>query len=639
MVYTIPYYFYNDSANYIFKYLEHKMSGDNKNSKIKDEEIAIKIDGVSFYYGMDSEEEKTDTQEAPKKELALDDINLEIKKGEYIAILGHNGSGKSTLAKLISALELPYKGEISVFGYKTNDENSFANIRKNTAMVFQNPDNQIVGATVEEDVAFGPENLGVPNPELRNRVDDCLKKVGLYDYREREAAKLSGGQKQKLAIAGALAMKPQILILDEATSMLDPMARDEFLELVEKLTDENSLTLITVTHDMNEAMRADRVVVLDGGKVALTGKPEEIFSNEERIEKIGLELPQHIKLANEISRITKIDYEISDLSTVEATVNYIKKAVAHTEMKDIHINEKSDEDNKNSEERILSVKDLTHTYDNRRKPVIDKISFDINEGELVAIIGKSGCGKTTLISHMNAVMKATSGYVEVVGKDKEILRSDKKSDIRKIRENVGLVFQYPEYQLFEESVYKDIEYGIKKQGVPEEDRKGIISETIKLVGLKESILEKNPFNLSGGQKRRVAIAGVLVMKPRVLVLDEPAAGLDPKSKKDMFDIIVNLKKAGVTVVIVSHNMDDVMRYTDRVIILSDGKTLETKKTNESFANKKILAELGIKRPVLHELLEMILSEENAKKGLNSQIAAVKDYEDAVELIIREGAKA
>lgn len=610
------------------------------NSNIKDlenkNEASIKVDDVSFYYGLDSIE---DENEKKNLEPAVKNVSLEIKKGEYIAILGHNGSGKSTLAKLISALELPNEGKIFVDGFETSDEASFEEIRKKTAIVFQNPDNQIVGATVEEDVAFGPENLGVPNPELRNRVDDCLKKVGLYEYRERESSKLSGGQKQKLAIAGALAMKPEILILDEATSMLDPISRDEFLSLVEKLTKENNMTLITVTHDMNEAMRVDRAIVMEHGKIVMSGLPQEIFSSEEEINRIGLELPQHIKLANEIARRTNINPVTEDYRSVEATVDYIRKAVSENPAKSSEAEENSESSEKKEEPKvIMSVKDLTHTYDNRKKPVLDGISFNVREGRLIALIGKSGCGKTTLISHMNAVMKATSGYVEVITKDGKVLNSSNKKDIREIRNNVGLVFQYPEYQLFEETVYKDVEYGLKKQGVPEEDRKKIIEDTIELVGLDKKLLERSPFDLSGGQKRRVAIAGVLVMKPRILVLDEPAAGLDPKSKKEMFKIITNLKKSGVTIILVSHNMDDVMRYTDRVLILSDGKTLKSQETKSSFKDRKVLESLGIKRPVLHELVETILNNSDDEE-LSGKIAAIKDYSDAVELIIEEGVKA
>ncbi len=591
---------------------------------------AIKLVDVSFSYG--SDEVDSDSAKEKEKEKALDGVSFEIKQGEYIAILGHNGSGKSTMAKLISALEVPTEGDVYVLGNNTKEEATFSEIRKNTAIVFQNPDNQIVGATIEEDVAFGPENLGIPNPELRQRVDESLKRVGLYDLKEREAARLSGGQKQKLAIAGALAMHPRILILDEATSMLDPKARDEFLELVEKLTKENHLTLITITHDMNEAMRADRIYVLDTGRICLEGKPEDIFEDEKRITGLGLELPHHIKLANEIARSTGIAPKKECFADIQSTVKYIKDAVKTAGIKNV-ITESREHHQRNA--NILTAENLVYTYDNRKKPVLNGVNFTVEEGEMLALIGKSGCGKTTLISHLNAVMKATSGVVKVNTRDGKVLKTSNKKDIKHIRENVGLVFQYPEYQLFEETVYKDIEFGLKKQGKNEEERKQIIDNTVKLVGIKQKILNKSPFELSGGQKRRVAIAGVLAMEPRILVLDEPAAGLDPKSKNDMFMIIDNLKRHGVTIIIVSHNMDDVIRFSDRVLILSDGKTLEAKDTSISFADCDLLNSLGIKRPVLHSLLDMII--EPRDKETQQRIAGVRDYRDAVELILKEAA--
>lgn len=597
---------------------------------IEEDMAAVRIEDVSFAYGFSEGTENIDSTQISESDRALQNINLNIGVGEYVAILGHNGSGKSTLAKLISALEVPTEGNIFILGNNTRDEQGFEAIRRVTACVFQNPDNQIVGATIEEDVAFGPENLGIPNPELRATVDECLKQVGLYEFRLREASRLSGGQKQKLAIAGALAMKPRILILDEATSMLDPLARDEFLELAERLKREQKLTLITITHDMNEAMRADRIIVMDSGRILMQGKPEEVFCNEPKLTSIGLELPQHIRIANKLAQVTNTEVPNSVIGKIDTTIDFIRSTAAkyHEEVK-FNVPEVKPLSHKN----ILWVENLVYSYDNRMAPVLDDISFEVEEGEILAIIGKSGCGKTTLISHLNAVIKSTSGVVKVATAEGDILRTNNRRDIKRIRENVGLVFQYPEYQLFEETVYKDIEFGLKKQGKSEEERRKAILETIKLVGLKESILEKNPFELSGGQKRRVAIAGVLAMNPRILVLDEPAAGLDPKSKNDMFEIIRNLKQHGVTIIIVSHNMDDVIKYSDRVLILSNGKTLKARRSDRSFDDTELLNELGIRRPLIHTLTEKVISKDDPQ--IRTQIAEVRNSEDSVKLILKE----
>ena len=235
----------------------------------------IEVTDVSFSYDVAEETEG----KAPR--LALDGISVSIEMGSYTAFLGSNGSGKSTLAKIIDILEVPDSGKVVIFGKDASDDDLFWDIRSHCCCVFQNPDNQIVGTMVEEDVAFGPENLGVPNPELRERVDQALKDVGLYEYRHRETTALSGGQKQKLAIAGALAMRPDILILDEATAMLDPSSRDDFLSIVEKMREEKGLTLITITHDMTEALRCDKIVIVHKGKAVMEGRPEEIFMHED----------------------------------------------------------------------------------------------------------------------------------------------------------------------------------------------------------------------------------------------------------------------------------------------------------------------------------------------------------------------
>ena len=268
----------------------------------------ISVQDVTFSYGSEGADVS-----APA-EPAVENLSLEIEKGSYTAILGANGSGKSTLAKLIDVIEVPDSGRIVVFGRDTSDDSVFWQIRENSACVFQNPDNQIVGTIVEEDVAFGPENLGIKLPELRERVDQAMKDAGIYELRLREAASLSGGQKQKLAIAGALAMRPEILILDEATAMLDPKSRDEFLAVCEEMRIRKGLTLITITHDMSEAMRCGRVIVMSKGSKAAEGTPAEIFADIS-LEHYGLRRPVIIKFAYEIARLAGVTLTEEDLTS------------------------------------------------------------------------------------------------------------------------------------------------------------------------------------------------------------------------------------------------------------------------------------------------------------------------------------
>lgn len=546
---------------------------------------SIVIKDVKFSYDIAEE----DSEKAPR--LALDGISVTIEKGSYTAILGSNGSGKSTLAKIIDILEVPDSGKVVIFGKDASDDNLFWDIRAHCCCVFQNPDNQIVGTIVEEDVAFGPENLGVPNPELRERVDQALKDVGLYEYRHRETTALSGGQKQKLAIAGALAMQPDILILDEATAMLDPSSRDDFLTLVEKMRVEKGLTLITITHDMTEALRCDKLVIVNKGKAVMEGRPEEIFLSD-NLWDYGLKRPVKFNFAFEIAKLTGSTLAKEDLRSDESLIAALTAMLKKPGIKVPEISE----DTKTQDEKdiIMSVKGLSYTYDGNDAKAIEDINLDIRRGEVLGIVGESGCGKTTLISHMNAIFRPSVGDIIIHTKDGDLSCRNKK-DTMKIRQNVGLVFQYPEYQLFEETVFKDICYGLKKMGIEKAKMHKMAYDAALMVGLSNDEVNSSPFELSGGQKRRAAMAGVLAMQPGILVLDEPASGLDPRGRQEMFAIIKKLRDSGTTIILVSHNMDEAAVNCDRICLIDHGK-IKAVGTPEELFIKERAEELGIQRP-------------------------------------------
>lgn len=254
---------------------------------------AVKISDLRFSY-------PSQTKEAPLR--IFDGLNLTIEEGTFVAVLGHNGCGKSTLAKHLNAILLPEGGSVSVFGMDTKDEALLLEIRRTVGMVFQNPDNQMVANVVEEDVAFAPENLGVPSEEIRRRVDDALKAVGMYDYRKHAPHLLSGGQKQRIAIAGVIAMQPRCIVLDEPTAMLDPHGREEVIRTVERLNKEKGITVVLITHHMTEAIRADRVIVMDQGKVLLDGTPKQVFTQVERLKAVGLSVPATTQLLYELNK-------------------------------------------------------------------------------------------------------------------------------------------------------------------------------------------------------------------------------------------------------------------------------------------------------------------------------------------------
>lgn len=280
------------------------------------DETIISFKNVTYLY---ESEENTQTP-------AVKGVDLDIRKGEFVAVLGHNGSGKSTLAKLTNAILIPTKGSVTVNGMDTSDEELINKIRQNVGMVFQNPDNQIIATIVEDDVAFGPENLGVPPCEIRERVDRALKEVGMYDHRHREPHKLSGGQKQRVAIAGILAMQTACMVLDEPTAMLDPRGREEVMNTVLRLNKEMGITILFITHFMDEAVLADRVVVMDNGGILLDSNPRDVFSNVDLLKSVGLDVPQAAELCSLLRRDgVKLPPDVLDADEfIEAVLTAVK---------------------------------------------------------------------------------------------------------------------------------------------------------------------------------------------------------------------------------------------------------------------------------------------------------------------------
>ena len=531
----------------------------------------IEIDSVSFSY---------DPSETPMR-LALDQLSFGIEQGSHVAVLGRNGSGKSTLARLINALEQPLGGSIMVASMRTDQEEHIWDIRALCGMVFQNPDNQIVATTVEEDVAFGPENLGVPSAEIRERVDRALAYVGLTEKAHKMPSELSGGQKQKLAIAGVLAMQPQCVILDEATSMLDPQSRRSFMDLIMRLRDENKMTVINITHDMKEVLLADRVFVMHEGKILISGTAPEIFHHVDKIRTLGLDVPIHTAITFDFARMLQRSYPLGAASTrhgAEAVLRNIINSSTKDEV-ELALQRLLEEQPHLAESRpaeaeatpIIQVRNLSFDYtlgrgqDAASPKAIHDINFDIYRAEVFGIMGHSGSGKSTLVQHLNGLLRIQEGTIKVLDFDLSAVK-----DIRAVRRHVSLLFQYPEHQLFAQTVREDIAFGPEKMGVHHEEIDARINEALKIVHLDADILERSPFELSGGQKRRVAIAGILAMHPDILILDEPAAGLDPAGREEILGYVKTLKDNGTTVVLVSHSMEDLARMSDRILVLYHG---------------------------------------------------------------------
>lgn len=541
---------------------------------------------------------------------ALDGVNIEVEEGQFIAILGHNGSGKSTFARHVNALLTPDEGTLYVNGWDTKDESKLWQIRQNAGMVFQNPDNQIIATVVEEDVGFGPENLGVPTEEIWERVEKALSAVGMLEYRHSSPNKLSGGQKQRVAIAGVVAMKPKCIVLDEPTAMLDPNGRKEVLKTVKELNKQENVTVILITHHMNEVIDADKVFVMDSGKVVLEGTPREIFSKVSELKKLGLDVPQATEIAYNLKN-KGIDLGDCVLSIKEFKERYKQvtgKDIASLNLQESHsmLDENLDENISDKEDAnkklILEAKNLSYVYEEgtaNEKGALDEVSLNIHEGEFLAIIGHTGSGKSTLIQHLNGLMRADSGSIYFNGEDIYA----KEFSMPFLRKHVGLVFQYPEHQLFETTVLTDVCFGPKNLGLSKDEVVEAAKKALKQVGLGEEYYEKSPFELSGGEKRRVAIAGVLAMNPEVLILDEPTAGLDPKGRDKILNQLKKLQtERNIAIVLVSHSMEDVAKYAERLVVMSGGKKLYDGACREVFSHYKELENIGLAAPQVTYLM-------------------------------------
>lgn len=579
--------------------------------------------------------------------MALDDVSLEVKQGDFIAILGHNGSGKSTFAKHLNAILMPYEGEVYVAGMNTKDSEKVWDIRQNAGMVFQNPDNQIIATIVEEDVGFGPENLGVETEEIWRRVDYALERVGMVEYRKHSPNKLSGGQKQRVAIAGVLAMKPKCIILDEPTAMLDPNGRKEVINTIKELNKKEKVTIILVTHYMDEVIDADYVYVMDKGKVALKGTPAEVFSNVEKIYEIGLDVPQPTEIAylleksgkempRGILRSEELINQIINRGYIEKhnkTKNIASNNDENRKINDLrtdnNISDKNISDNiyEEADKVILEADNISYVYSEGttyEKKAIDSVSFKIKQGEIIGIIGHTGSGKSTLICHLNGLNQASSGEVRYMGKN----IYDKNEKLSDLRKNVGIVFQYPEYQLFESTVLEDVCFGAKNKGMNKEQAIEAAKKVLTMVGIGEEFYNRSPFELSGGEKRRVAIAGVLAMMPQVLILDEPTAGLDPKGRDEILNLLKSLnEKEGLTIVIVSHSMEDMGKFANRLLVMSKGKLIFDDTPRKVFRQYKKLEEIGLAAPK-----SVYIFDELKQKGLSCDGVAITPRE-VVEGII------
>ncbi len=564
---------------------------------------AVVFDGVTFSYN---------GQSSP----AVNALSFSVKKGEFLAVIGHNGSGKSTLARLINGLLLPDSGKVTVLGLDTQEGKNAVKIRRHAGIVFQNPDNQMVASIIEDDVAFGPENLGVEREEIGRRIAWALDAVGMSEYRDGTPSRLSGGQKQRVAIAGVLAIKPEILILDESTAMLDPKGRREVMNVVSRLNREEGMTVLLITHFMEEALLADRTIVMNRGEIVMQGTPAEIFLHSERLEAYNLSLP---RIGAICKQLQMAGIPVENCLVPEQLAEEIKEAADGLGVTRRKVEYLPPAPRQCAHEWDIDVKDLAFTY-SAKSPFASKalrgINLHIDEGEFFGIIGHTGSGKSTLVQHLNALIKLPQAQKRYrakkfkKGQPAPVLPqitvgpynlADKKCDFVRLRESVGMVFQYPEYQLFAESVYADVAFGLRnfRKKITAEETEEAVRAAIEMVGLDYAeVKDKSPFDLSGGQKRRAAIAGVIVTRPHILILDEPAAGLDPLGKREIMELLHKIHREWCsTVIVVSHDMDEIADNCTRAAVISDGAVAACAAPRELFRRGEELRALGLDIPL------------------------------------------
>ncbi|MDD6944535.1 MAG: energy-coupling factor transporter ATPase [Collinsella sp.] len=563
---------------------------------------------------------------------ALDGIDLNIEDGEFFCILGGNGSGKSTFAKHLNALLQPDAGTVRINGMDASDPELVYDIRSTAGMVFQNPDDQLVATLVEDDVAFGPENLGVPSAQIAQRVREALKGVGLVGFERHETHALSGGQKQRVALAGVLAMEPRVLILDEASSMLDPRGRKGLMKVCRALHD-RGMTIVMITHFMEEAAEADRVAVFRAGRVAMLGAPEEILTRADELAQLNLDMPAscclgralrakgvpvcaQVREADMVAEIARVYAERSGADVAGRPSASDSRVLDHAS---------SAADGMVASEPVIEISHLSHSYslsarerrrwrkrsttvgasgkqalwgnDPNSPWALRDVSLTVRRGEFLGLAGHTGSGKSTLVQHLNGLIRPQEGSVCALGLD-----LSSKKGAAAVKAKVGVVFQYPERQLFAETVAQDVAFGPRNLGLPQDEVVRRVATSLARVGLDlAAIGDKSPFELSGGQQRRVAFAGVLAMEPEVLVLDEPMAGLDPAARRDFLELIDRLHREGLTVVMVSHSMDDLANCCDRIVVMNEGAVFADGTPAQVFAHANELKSIGLGVPAAQRM--------------------------------------
>ncbi|MBQ9582586.1 MAG: ATP-binding cassette domain-containing protein, partial [Synergistaceae bacterium] len=559
----------------------------------------IELRSVSFAYEAESKN-------------ALNNISLKIYEGERVVILGHNGSGKSTLAKIMGALQNSLQGVCLIQNHDVR-EIKFEELRALIGMVFQNPDNQIIASVLEDDIAFAPENQGLNSEIINKLVNHAIKVTGLENKAGALTSEMSGGEKQRMALAGAVAAQVKCLILDEPTAMLDPEGRVQVEKVIKELH-KSGVTIIQITHqleffDDKNNLDVDRVLVLSHGELVWEGTPEKFLP---LAESMGFEKFEKPVSLEELKNILAENFKFGEgKAERESRSENFNRGEGKTESLSANdeLTSKASEklERKAENKNFIEIKNLYFKFASSERNILENINLNIKRGEWLSITGRTGSGKSTLVQHLNALYKIQAGKILI--DDKDLPQAG--PDVKDLRQRVGLVFQNPEDQLFCATVREELEFAPRNADFNLENLNKAVLNAINLVGLDESFLARNPLALSGGERRLVAIASVLAVEPECIILDEPLAGLDAYYKNKILNMLNDLKAQGKSIIVITHDINSALKFSNKIIILERGKSynnlnLNLNKNSElaslsGFAGFSILGQYVPSNSIIHKL--------------------------------------
>ena len=603
----------------------------------REEKPIIEMSHVTFSYDAPAEGGAENNENA-----ALRDVTLSIGAGEFVGVIGPSGAGKSTLASVMSgAIPHHYRGALYgatlVDGHDTCDV-TLTDISQVVGSVLQDIDTQMVASVVEDEMLFGLENFGVPHNQIEERIAQTLETVGISNLREREIATLSGGQKQKVAIAAILAMRPRVLVLDEPTAALDPASSTLVFDTLRKVREEGVTVVVIEQKVALLSEYCDRILVMSKGSLVLDGTPREVFSHGDELRRIGVDSPRVARVYNSLAK----DGLVSGapcLTVPEAAevitglVQPASKVSCHVASAEEEVREKgfrtgskhvaAPRPHAEGADPVVSLEDVCFAYPGGTASV-DHLDMRVYPGEVVGIVGQNGAGKTTLTKLLNGLLRPASGTVRMAGLDTHEVPTSA------IAAHCATLFQNPDYQLCKDTVLEEVAFGLTLQGVDEKDARERASAVIERFGLPA---DEAPFSLSRGQRQMVALASVVVMEPEVVLLDEPTSGLDYRECMTVMDTVSKMAERGCAVIMVCHDMEVVSDFAERIVVMANGRILDRGGTLEMFSNAKLMREASVRAPQVIELSEALARDLSPEFAGISQVSGIVDL---TEEMVRRG---